>query len=97
MNKLKPPYFAVIFTSTLSNSTSTFAEMACELESFVKDQSGSVGVGRARDTIGITISYWDSLESIEKWKQNNQHLKAKTLGREKWYASYSLKVCKVLY
>jgi heme-degrading monooxygenase HmoA len=51
----------------------------------------------ARDTIGITISYWDSLESIEKWKQNNQHLKAKTLGREKWYASYSLKVCKVLY
>ncbi len=97
MNKLKPPYFAVIFTSTLSNSTSTYAEMASKMETLVKDQSGFLGMDHARDTIGITISYWDSLESIEKWKQNNQHLKAKTLGREKWYASYSLKVCKVLY
>ena len=97
MNKLKPPYFAVIFTSTLSNSTSDYAEMASKMKTLVKDQPGFLGMDHARDTIGITISYWDSLESIEKWKQNNQHLKAKTLGREKWYASYSLKVCKVLY
>ena len=97
MNKLKPPYFAVIFTSTLSNSTSDYAEMASKMETLVKDQLGFLGMDHARDTIGITISYWDSLKSIEKWKQNNQHLKAKTLGREKWYASYSLKVCKVLY
>ena len=71
--------------------------MASKMETLVKDQPGLLGMDHARDTIGITISYWDSLKSIEKWKQNNQHLKAKTLGREKWYASYSLKVCKVLY
>lgn len=70
MNKQKPPYYAVIFTSTLSNNTAGYIVMAQEMEMLVKDQPGFLGMDSVRDTLGITVSYWDSLEFIEKWRHN---------------------------
>ena len=96
MNKLQPPYYAVIFTSTLGDNTTAYPEMAQKMESLVKKQPGFLGMDTARESIGITVSYWDSLESIEKWKHNSEHLKAKRLGKEEWYTFYSLKICKVI-
>lgn len=96
MNKLKPPYYAVIFTSSLSDTTDGYVAVAQKMEMLVKDQPGFLGMDSARDILGITVSYWDSLESIEKWKHNRAHLNAKALGKEKWYTSYSLKICKVI-
>ncbi|MFV0540237.1 MAG: antibiotic biosynthesis monooxygenase family protein [Aestuariibaculum sp.] len=30
----------------------------------------------ARETIGITVSYWESLDAIKNWKQQTDHLVA---------------------
>ncbi len=49
----------------------------------------------ARDEIGITVSYWESLESIRAWKQQTDHLMAQRWGREKWYSRYTVRICKV--
>ena len=42
-------------------------------------EPGFLGVESARDHsgLGITISYWESLEAIENWKQNALHKEAK--------------------
>ncbi|MBV9988532.1 MAG: antibiotic biosynthesis monooxygenase, partial [Chitinophagaceae bacterium] len=40
-------------------------------------------------------SYWESLEAIRNWKANSEHLLAQQSGREKWYARYKTRICKV--
>jgi len=44
----------------------------------------------------ITISYWNTLDDISKWKQNVEHLAAQSLGRQRWYRRYDVKVLEVL-
>lgn len=58
-------------------------------------QPGFLGVESARDGVGITVSYWLSLEAIRLWKQQAEHLEAQRLGRERWYATFKVRVAKV--
>ena len=89
-------YYAVIFTSQMSDSTEGYAEMSEKMVELAKQQEGFLGIDSARSDIGITVSYWESLESIKNWKMNAEHTIARNLGREQWYKSYDLKICKVL-
>lgn len=89
------PYYAVIFTSLLSDDTQGYAAMADEMHKLATSQQGFLGFESARNEIGISISYWDSLEHIQTWKKNTDHLMAQKLGREKWYQSYKVRICKV--
>ena len=59
--------------------------MAEAMEKLAATQPGFLGIESARDGLGITVSYWDSLESIAAWKQNAQHLVAQQRGRDVWY------------
>lgn len=72
-------YYAVIFTSHLSNDTTDYSVASDKMEELAKQQPGFLGVESARDHsgLGITISYWESLEAIENWKQNALHKGAK--------------------
>ena len=96
MTKHDPPYYAVIFTTTLSDKQEGYVEMAKKMEELAQEQPGFLGMDSARAEIGITISYWASLDAIDLWRKNAEHSKAKALGKSKWYASYDLKICKVL-
>ena len=91
-----PEYFAVIFTSQLSDMTEGYAEMSEKMVELTKQQEGFLRIDSARSDIGITVSYWESLESIKNWKLNAEHTMARNLGREQWYKSYDLKICKVV-
>lgn len=51
-------------------------------------QDGFLGVESARNDMGITVSYWQSLEAIKNWKLQTEHLIAQQLGKEKWYKIY---------
>jgi heme-degrading monooxygenase HmoA len=37
----------------------------------------------------------DSLEAIQNWKKNTEHLYAQKKGKEDWYANYKTRICKV--
>lgn len=87
--------YAVIFTSYRTEGDKGYAEMAEAMDNLAKEQPGYLGIVSARAEIGITISYWESLEAIRAWKQNSEHLFAQKMGREKWYSSYKVQVCKV--
>lgn len=89
------PYFAVIFTSIQNTSIAGYEQMADHMEALAKQQPGYLGLESARSDVGITVSYWESLEAIKNWKQNVEHLQAQHLGKTKWYSSYHVRICKV--
>jgi heme-degrading monooxygenase HmoA len=88
-------YYAVIFTSTRTVIEAGYAEMAKKMVELAKAQPGFMGVESARNEIGITVSYWDSLAAIQKWKTNMEHLEAQANGRTTWYKNYKVRIAKV--
>lgn len=90
-----PPYYAVIFTSLRTEVESGYHDMALRMLELAAEQPGYLGVESARDGVGITVSYWESLEAIRHWKQNTEHLLAQQKGRTDWYATYKTRICKV--
>jgi heme-degrading monooxygenase HmoA len=92
---MQTPYYAVIFTNLQTNNIEGYSEMAETMELLSKKQPGYLGMEHARSEIGITISYWESLEAIANWKANIDHLEAQNLGRKQWYQWYKTRICKV--
>jgi len=89
------PYYAVIFTSIKSEFDEGYAEMATKMEALAKQQPGFIGIESARNDIGITVSYWEDLESIKNWKHNLDHVDAQIKGRTKWYEKYTVRIALV--
>jgi len=92
-----PPYYAVIFASQRMAGDNGYAAMAEHMESLAAQQPGFLGIESVRDAdgLGITVSYWESLEAIRAWKEQAEHRTAQRLGRERWYRSYRLRISRV--
>ena len=88
-------YYAVIFTSTRTEVEAGYAEMAIKMVELAKAQPGFIGMESARSEIGITVSYWESLEAIQNWKANMEHLEAQEKGKTTWYKNYKVRIAKV--
>ncbi|RUS48888.1 antibiotic biosynthesis monooxygenase [Cohnella sp. AR92] len=91
----EPPYYAVIFTSERTDGDNGYAEMSEEMEKLASSQPGFLGVESAREGVGITVSYWESLDAIRNWKQNERHMIAQRRGVSDWYLRFKTRVCKV--
>ncbi len=94
-NTLKTPYYAVIFTSIRIEGDNGYEKMAKKMLEIVSKQEGFLGVESAREDLGITVSYWSSLESIKKWKENILHQEAQKKGKEIWYKNYKVRIAKI--
>jgi heme-degrading monooxygenase HmoA len=90
----KPPYYAVIFTSIRTGGDNGYAEMAKHILKLASRQPGFLGFESARQEIGISVSYWASLESIKAWKENFEHREAQSRAKD-WYQSFRVRVCRV--
>lgn len=88
-------YYAVIFTSKRTPVDEGYNAMATRMVELAKQQPGFIGIESARDEIGITVSYWKSVEAIQAWKNNAEHLVAQQLGKEKWYEWFTTRIAKV--
>jgi heme-degrading monooxygenase HmoA len=95
MNDNFTPYYAVIFTSTKVEAENNYDDVANRMVELAATQQGFMGVESARNEIGITVSYWESLEAIKNWKNNAEHLIAQQLGKDVFYQSYTTRICKV--
>lgn len=91
----EPPYYAVIFTSLRTDVEEYYPETAERMWTLASEQGGFLGAESARAEIGITVSYWASLESIAAWKANAEHILAQERGRSDWYSGYAVRVCRV--
>lgn len=91
----KPPYYAVIFTSLRTEGDNDYSTMANRMLELAKIQDGFLGVESSREELGITVSYWQDMESIKKWKNNIEHTKARRLGRDIWYKTFKVRIAKI--
>ncbi|MFS2187312.1 antibiotic biosynthesis monooxygenase [Mucilaginibacter sp. Mucisp84] len=91
----QPPYYAVIFTSVRTGVEEGYGDMAVEMVELARQQEGFLGVESARNNVGITVSYWQSVEAIKNWKANARHMFAQQQGRDKWYLNYKVRICRV--
>jgi heme-degrading monooxygenase HmoA len=95
---LVPPYYAVIFTSVRADTDQAeYDRMNAVLDEKSKDQSGFLGILSLRNAegVGITVSYWESVEAIRLWGLDPDHTEAKRNGRKRWYSSFRVEICKV--
>jgi len=93
-----PPYWAVIFTSQrTAGHDAEYERTAARMEQLAETIPGYLGIESVRnsDGTGITVSYWRTEAAIARWRDNPEHVEARTLGREAWYESYELQVAKV--
>jgi heme-degrading monooxygenase HmoA len=92
-----PPYYAVIFTSTRTAVDEGYGATADRMVELAARQPGFLGVESARgpDGLGITVSYWASLEAIAAWKAEGEHRIAQISGHKKWYRHFETRIAKV--
>jgi heme-degrading monooxygenase HmoA len=91
----KPPYYAVIFTSVRTEGENGYGETVQKMAALAAKQPGYLGMETARDAVGLTVSYWDSLEAIAGWKANAEHEAARKRGHEEWYSAFRVRISKV--
>lgn len=106
----EPPYYAVIFVSRRPSSPSSspaavtpqdhsneYDQTATRMVQLAEGQPGFLGLDSARnpDGLGITVSYWSSLEAIAAWRQHAEHRLAQDRGNREWYLHYELHVARV--
>jgi heme-degrading monooxygenase HmoA len=90
-----PPYYAVIFSTLRTEGDHGYAEMAEKMAALAATMPGYLGAESARSGLGITVSYWQDLDSIRHWKYHAEHVVARDLGREQWYQCYRLRIARV--
>ncbi len=69
--------------------------MAQQMLELAAEQAGFLGIESAREEVGITVSYWQNLDSIKRWKANSKHLVAQKCGKEKWYSDFRVRIARV--
>ena len=90
-----PPYYAVIFTSLRTEVENGYADTAKRMAELAMGQPGFLGVESSRNDIGITVSYWETLEAIRNWKANAEHLVAQQMGKNIFYTAYKTRIALV--
>lgn len=52
------------------------------MEELAKQQKGYLDIEFARNEIGITVLYWQTLEDIVAWKNNIEHKRGYKYGKK---------------
>ena len=88
--------YAVIFRAEIAELDDTYREMSARLRKLAFENYDCVDfVSVTENGLDLTISYWKSLEDINRWRQDAEHIKAKELGRKKWYKWHKLQIVEV--
>ena len=93
----KPPYYTVVFTSVRTNIDEGYTEMNDSLWEDAQKLDGFIGSESLRneDGFGVTVLYFKDMETIHEWSKYQKHLRAKEMGKQKWYADYRVRIAKV--
>lgn len=88
--------FVVIFRAQAKALDAEYSAMAAQMRDLALTQFGCLDFTAATEgDQEIAVSYWPDEASIRAWKQHADHLLAQQLGRERWYARYSVEVAEV--
>ena len=75
-----------------------YEETGRHMDEFVRRMPGFISVKQfvAEDGDAVTIARFESEEALDAWRTHPGHLAAQKKGREKFYDSYWVQVCKTL-
>jgi heme-degrading monooxygenase HmoA len=92
----QPPYYAVIFTTQKTDDLAGYQDMNERMLELARKQEGFLGIESGRgETLGISVTYWRSLEDISAWREHAEHKLAQAQGYAKWYKAFATRVAKV--
>ncbi len=88
--------FAVIFRAKSGSQDEVYGKTVSKLRELAFEKYGCLDfIAVTEDGQEIVISYWESEESIRRWKSDVEHALAQELGRSKWYESYIVQVAEI--
>ncbi|MBY6095362.1 antibiotic biosynthesis monooxygenase family protein [Ferrimonas balearica] len=88
--------FVVIFRARLAQLDARYSAMAARLRERALSQFGCLEfVAVTEGEEEIALSYWDSEEAIQAWREDSEHQVAQTLGKASWYQDYSVEVAQI--
>ncbi len=93
----EPPYYTVIFTSIRTEVEEGYTELNDSLWEDVQKLDGFIGAESLRNEagFGVTVLYFKDMETIREWSKYQKHIRAKELGKEKWYSDHRVRIGKV--
>jgi len=88
--------YAVIFRAEIKSFDDKYSKMALKMRNLAINEYGCTEFTAVTEgTHEIAISYWNSQQDIQKWKQDAEHLVAQELGRTIWYKSYKIQIVEI--
>ena len=92
----EPPFYANIFNYQIGSDLEGYASMDELTLELVNEIDGYLGYESHKSQgRGSFISYWKDKESIDEWRKNQIHQKAKEEGMKRWYKTYHSMLVKV--
>ena len=92
-----PPYYSVIFSSQRTSIEQGYGQMADRMLVLAAEQPGYLGVESVRgdDGFGITVSYWQNMQDIKRWRADAEHRIAQETGKSRWYEHFEVRIARV--
>ena len=88
--------YIVIFKASIKQLDATYSELAQKLRNKALTEFNCQKFEACSENgFEIALSYWYSLEDIQRWQQDAEHQVAQRLGKEQWYQSFSVEICRV--
>lgn len=86
----------VIFRATVRELDAEYSQMAARMRELALLEFGCLDFHAVSEgPHEVALSYWPDAASIQAWRAHPEHVEAQRLGRERWYASYSVEVAEV--
>jgi heme-degrading monooxygenase HmoA len=93
----EPPYYAVIAPATLGPDIAGYPKAATAALEIASALPGFHGIETCIEPgFAVAVSYWQSLEAIEAWRQHERHQRVKELGRSRWFTGYATRIARVI-
>lgn len=89
--------YVVIFKATVKQLDDDYMYHARRLRELAISKYGCTDfTSLTENNQEISLSYWNSLEDIQAWKNDEQHKQAQALGKSLWYSHYKVEIVEIL-
>lgn len=92
--------YAVIFKSKRQDDNyELYYEHNNALDEKIKSLPGYIehfGIRNPETREGVTVAYFDSLEAIDQWRKDKEHIDAKKLAKSDFYENYQVEITEVI-
>jgi len=77
-----------------------YLAIAAKLREELEALDGFISIERFQSMVDegklLSLSFWESKESIDRWKQNLDHIQAQSEGRSRLFEAYRIRVAQVV-